>query len=138
MQIAVNVIVGTSVGAIVAASYASGLPLPAIDKEMSGLRTAMLFHDVDRSETPLRGKLDDAVNYLGPDIGPQGGSQAFPKGVVAGVSIKAVLRRLTRLHRTDPFDRLLVDGGLSRNLPVDVARRMGPTRSSPSTSARRR
>ena len=80
MQIAVNVIVGTSVGAIVAASYASGLPLPAIDKEMSGLRTAMLFHDVDRSETPLRGKLDDAVNYLGPEIGPQGGSQAFPKG----------------------------------------------------------
>ena len=172
LQIPVDVIVGTSAGAIVAASYASGMPLPVIEKEMSGLRTVMLFRDVDRGETPLRSKLNDGINYLGPEIGLQGGSLALPKGVVAGVSIEAVLRRLTQRQRTDQFDqlpipfravatdltssemvvidhgnlaiavrasmaipagldpvelegRLLVDGGLSRNLPVDVARRMG-------------
>ena len=69
MHIPVDVIVGTSAGAIVAASYASGLPLPVIEREMSGLRTAMLFRDVDRAETPFRTKINDATNYLGPEGG---------------------------------------------------------------------
>ena len=172
MHIPVDVIVGTSAGAIVAASYASGLPLPVIASEMSALRTVMLFRDVDRAETPFRSKLNDAINYLGPEVGLKGGGLLLQKGVVAGVSIEAVLRRLTRQQRTQQFDdlpipfraiatdlassemvvldhgnlavavrasmaipagldpveiegRLLVDGGLTRNLPVDVARRMG-------------
>ena len=172
MHIPVDVIVGTSAGAIVAASYASGLPLPVIATEMSALRTVMLFRDVDRAETPFRSKLNDAINYLGPEVGLKNGGLLLQKGVVAGVSIEAVLRRLTRQQRTQQFDelpipfraiatdlassemvvldhgnlavavrasmaipagldpveiegRLLVDGGLTRNLPVDVARRMG-------------
>jgi len=172
LHVPVDVIVGTSAGAIVAAAYASGMPLPQIADEMSGLRTAMLFRDVDRGEVPLRNKINDAVNYIGPEIGLQRGSVALPKGVVAGVSIEAVLRQLTARQRVADFDklpipfraiatdltssemvvigsgnlsvavrasmaipavvdpveldgRLLVDGGLSRNLPVDVARAMG-------------
>ena len=172
LQVPVDVIVGTSAGAIVAASYASGLPLPVIEREMSGLRTAMLFRDVDRGETPLRNKANDAINYVGPEIGFRNGGVALPKGVVAGVSIEAVLRQLTTRQRTENFDqlpipfravatdlassemvvidhgslavavrasmaipavvdpvelegRLLVDGGLARNLPVDVARALG-------------
>ena len=172
LHVPVDVVVGTSVGAIVAAAYASGMPLPQIADEMSGLRTAMLFRDVDRGEVPLRNKINDAINYIGPEIGLQRGSVALPKGVVAGVSIEAVLRQLTARQRVADFDklpipfraiatdltssemvvigsgnlsvavrasmaipavvdpveldgRLLVDGGLSRNLPVDVARAMG-------------
>jgi NTE family protein len=172
LRVPVDVIVGTSAGAIVAASYASGLPLPAIEREMAALRTEMLFRDVNRGETPLRHKANDATNYVGPEIGLRDGGIALPKGVVAGVSIEAVLRRLTSRQRSENFDRLpipfravatdlassemvvidhgnlavaarasmaipaaldpveldgrlLVDGGLSRNLPVDVARAMG-------------
>jgi NTE family protein len=172
LQVPVDAIVGTSAGAIVAASYASGMPLAQIEREMSALRTAMLFRDLDRGETPLRSKVNDAINYVGPEIGLRDGGIALPKGVVAGVSIEAVLRRLTARQRAENFDRLpipfravatdlassemvvidhgnlavavrasmaipavvdpvelegrlLVDGGLARNLPVDVARSMG-------------
>ena len=172
LHVPVDVIVGTSAGAIVAAAYASGMPLQQIADEMSGLRTVMLFRDVDRGEVLLRNKVNDAVNYIGPEIGLRNGGVALPKGVVAGVSIEAVLRQLTARQRTTDFDklpipfravatdlttsemvvlgsgnlsvavrasmaipavvdpveldsRLLVDGGLARNLPVDVARALG-------------
>ena len=172
LRVPVDVIVGTSAGAIVAAAYASGMPLPQIDREMGRLRTEMLFRDGDRTETPLRDKVNDATNYIGPEIGVTAKGLAFPKGMVAGVSIEAVLRQLTVRQRVLDFDRLpirfraiatdlttsemvvldkgslavavrasmaipavvdpveldgrlLVDGGLSRNLPVDVARALG-------------
>ena len=172
LRVPVDVIVGTSAGAIVAAAYASGMPLPQIDREMGRLRTEMLFRDGDRTETPLRDKVNDATNYIGPEIGVTAKGMAFPKGMVAGVSIEAVLRQLTARQRVLDFDRLpirfraiatdlapsemvvldkgslavavrasmaipavvdpveldgrlLVDGGLSRNLPVDVARALG-------------
>jgi len=172
LHVPVDVMVGTSAGSIVAAAYATGMPLPQIEREMTVLRTSMLFRDVDRGEVPLRSKANDAVNYIGPEIGLKNGGLAFPKGVVAGVSIEAVLRQLTERQRATDFDklpipfravatdlttsemvvigsgnlavavrasmaipavvdpveldgRLLVDGGLVRNLPVDVARAMG-------------
>jgi NTE family protein len=172
LHIPIDVIVGTSAGAIVAASYASGTPLASIELEMSKLHTAMLFRDVDRTETPFRNKANDAINFLGPEVGVNRGTVILPKGVVAGISIEAVLRRLTARQSTQCFDdlpipfravatdlassemvvidhgdlavalrasmaipavlepvefegKLLVDGGLSRNLPIDVARRLG-------------
>jgi NTE family protein len=48
-----------------------------------------------------------------------------------------VAGRAGRVRPVRVNQRLLVDGGLVRNLPVDVAREMGPTSSSPSTWARR-
>lgn len=172
LRVPVDVIVGTSAGAIVGAAYASGLPLPAIELEMKALNTAALFRDMARPEMPYRRKADDAANYLGPEFGIHRDGLALPKGAVAGVSLEAVMRRLTRRQSSTDFDRLpipfravatdlatgdmivlargslatairasmaipgavnpvevdgrlLVDGGLTRNLPVDVARRMG-------------
>lgn len=172
LRVPVDLIVGTSAGAIVGAAYATGLPLGTIEKEMKGLSTATLFRDVARDSVPTRRKADDATNYVGPEmgLGPQGLS--LPKGAVAGVALEAVLRRLTTRQHSVDFDhfpvpfraiatdlatsemvviergsltqavrasmaipavinpvefegRLLVDGGVTRNLPVDVARRMG-------------
>lgn len=172
LRVPVDLIVGTSAGAIVGAAYASGMPPADIEAEMKTLSTALLFRDVDRTEVPLDSKIRDSVNYIGPEVGLRDGSLALPKGAVAGVSLEAVLRRLTHRQRTDRFDRLpipfravatdlataemvvldrgnlaiavrasmaipavvepveldgrlLVDGGPSRNLPVDVARAMG-------------
>jgi NTE family protein len=172
LRVPVDVVVGTSAGAIVGAAFASGMPVRDIEQEMSGLRTADLFRDVTRADAPLRRKADDEINFIGPELGlgPQG--VQLPKGAISGVSLEAVLRRLTARQRSENFDglpirfravaadvataemvlldhgslseavrasmalpaavnpvqiegRLLVDGGVVRNLPVDVARALG-------------
>jgi NTE family protein len=172
LRVPVDVIVGTSAGSIVGAAYASGLPLPAIEEEMKGLSTGTLFRDSRRADEPYRRKVDDATNFIGPEVGVRADGLALPKGAVAGVSLEAVLRRLTRRQAHTEFDRLpvpfravatdlatgemvvldagsltqavrasmavpgavtpveidgrlLVDGGLTRNLPVDLARQLG-------------
>jgi NTE family protein len=172
LRVPVDLIVGTSAGSIVGAAYATGLPLATIENEMQGLSTASLFRDVVRDSVPPQRKADDAINYVGPEMGLGAQGLSLPKGAVAGVALEAVLRRLTaRQHNVDfdrfpvPFraiatdlatsemvvldrgslaqavrasmaipavispveleGRLLVDGGVTRNLPVDVARRMG-------------
>lgn len=171
-RVPIDIIVGTSAGAIVGAAYASGMPLDDIEREMQTLSTASLFHDVDRRDLSITRKADDNGSYVGPEIGIGPGGVALPKGAVSGVALEAVLRRLTARQSTDNFDhlpipfraiatdvsdgnmvviasgnlaqairasmaipavvnpvdidgRLLVDGGVSRNLPVDVARAMG-------------
>ncbi|MDR7336061.1 patatin-like phospholipase family protein [Roseateles asaccharophilus] len=172
LRVPVHVLVGTSAGSIVGAAYASGMPVKDIEREMSGLRTADLFRDIVRADTPLRRKADDEINFIGPEIGLGPDGVQLPKGAISGVSLEAVLRRLTARQRTENFDglpirfravatdvatsemvvldhgslsdavrasmalpaavnpvqiegRLLVDGGVVRNLPVDVARKLG-------------
>ncbi|USX17956.1 patatin-like phospholipase family protein [Oxalobacteraceae bacterium OTU3REALA1] len=172
LRIPVDMIVGTSAGAIVGGAYASGMPLADIEREMQTLSTANLFHDVARRDLSIARKADNAGAYVGPEIGVGHGGVALPKGAVAGVALEAVLRRLTARQTANNFDhfpipfraiatdvsdgqmivladgnlaqavrasmaipaainpveidgRLLVDGGIARNLPVDVARAMG-------------
>lgn len=171
-RVPIDIVVGTSAGSIVGAAYASGMPLEAIEREMKGLSTSVLFRDATRDDLPLRRKADDALNYIGPEVGIGPDGLELPKGAVAGVALEAVLRRLTVRQRDSDFDklpirfravatdvatgemvvldhgslstairasmaipavvnpveidgRLLVDGGVSRNLPVDVARSLG-------------
>jgi len=171
-RVPIDIIVGTSSGAIVGASYASGMPLAEIEKEMKTLSTATIFRDLSRDDVPLRRKADDAINYIGPEVGIGPGGLELPKGAVAGVALEAVLRRLTVRQRDSDFDklpirfravatdvatsemvvlkrgslssvirasmaipavvnpveidgRLLIDGGVVRNLPIDVARSLG-------------
>lgn len=172
LRVPIDMIVGTSAGAIVGAAYASGMPLADIEREMQELSTASLFHDVARRDLSVARKTDDSGGYVGPEIGIGQGGLSLPKGAVSGVALEAVLRRLTVRQSTENFDhlpvpfraiatdvsdgqmvvlasgnlaqairasmaipavispvqidgRLLVDGGIARNLPVDVARAMG-------------
>lgn len=172
LHVPVDVIVGTSAGAIVGAAYASGLRVEEIEAEMRQLRTETIVHDVARTDLPVRRKDDEARNYIGPEFGLSASGLSLPKAAVSGVALEAVLRRLTARQRSDAFDalpipfravatdlataemvvlergslatairasmalpaivnpveldgRLLVDGGVSRNLPVDVARALG-------------
>ena len=173
LRVPVDLIVGTSMGSIVGASYASGNSLAEMERDIATITTANLFTDrPPRADLPMRRKEDDSTPYIIPELGVTGDGIALPKGIITGVSVEAQLRKLvkfTTVRRFDelsiPFraiatdlgtgemvelkdgslitamrasmsvpggmapvrvgDRQLVDGGLVRNLPVDVARAMG-------------
>ena len=173
LRVPVDVIVGTSLGSIVGASYASGNSVAEMERDIATITTASLFTDrPPRADLPMRRKADDATPYIIPELGVTGDGIVLPKGIVTGVSVEAQLRKLVKFTTVRRFDQLpipfaaiatdlgtgemvvlnegslitamrasmsvpggmapvgidgrqLVDGGLVRNLPVDVARSMG-------------
>ncbi len=173
LRVPVDMIVGTSMGAIVGGSYASGMPVADMEAAIKTISTASLFTDKPpRSDLSMRRKEDDLSPYIIPELGVTGNGVVLPKGIVTGVSVEAQLRKLVRFSAVTTFDRLpipfraiatdlgtgemvvmkdgslvtamrasmsipggmapvrvddrqLVDGGLVRNLGVDIARAMG-------------
>jgi NTE family protein len=184
LRVPVDCIAGTSMGAIVGASYASGMSVAQMLEEIDKITSEMLFTDKPpRADQPIRIKADDTLPLAAPEMGIGNGTLTLPKGLVSGVALEGELRRLVKVRDARRFDqlpipfravatslgdgqmvvfdrgllpaamrasmavpgliaplkvgdKLLIDGGLVRNLPVDVARAMGPTCSSPSTWAR--
>jgi NTE family protein len=173
LRVPVDCIVGTSMGALVGAAYATGLGAVDMEKIVSNLTTEALFVDrPPRSEVPIRAKIDEQRNYIGPEFGVRGAKVLVSKGLVAGEQLETTMRRLIRSSDVIRFDdlpipfravatdlvagepvvlsqgelsqalraslsipvalapvrmdgRILVDGGLTDNLPLDVARAMG-------------
>jgi len=173
LRVPVDCIAGTSMGAIVGASYASGMSVAEMLVEIDKITGEMLFTDKPpRADQPIRIKADDNLPLAAPEMGLLNGSLTLPKGLVSGVALESELRRLVKVRDARRFDqlpipfravatslgdgqmvvfdrgllptamrasmavpgmiapmkvgdRLLIDGGLVRNLPVDVARVMG-------------
>jgi NTE family protein len=173
LRVPVDVIVGTSMGSIVGASYASGNTVADMERDIGAITTAGLFTDrPPRADLPMRRKADDSEPYIIPELGLTGDGIVLPKGIITGVSVEAQLRRLVKVQSARTFDQLpipfraiatdlgtgemvvlkegslvtamrasmsvpggmapvqigtrqLVDGGLVRNLPVDIARQLG-------------
>jgi NTE family protein len=169
----VDCVVGTSMGSIVGAAYASGATVAEMEEVLARLDTRTLFQEKPpREERSVRLKRDDARNLTAAEVGLGGEGLLLPKGIVSGVQLEAVLRELSKARGYRHFDRLpvpyravatdlvtgkavvlqegelasamrasmsvpgaiepvrlggrlLVDGGLTNNLPVDVARAMG-------------
>jgi len=173
MRIPISCITGTSMGAIVGGTYASGRSADEMAKIVVSARWDELFRDAPpRKEIAVRRKFDDYKTLFKPEFGVKDGSLSLPKGVIAGVSIEAFFRELAtpafgvgdfnklpipfRAMATDietgesivldrgslaqamrasmsvpgaiaPVEidgRLLVDGGIANNLPIDEARRL--------------
>jgi NTE family protein len=170
LRVPVACIAGTSMGSIVGAAYASGTSIAEMEHIVAGMSAEALFHEQPpRFEQSMRRKADDHINYVGPEIGIRGKDILLPKGLVSGVQLETVLRRLSKRNGYYEFDKLpipfhavatdivtgdavvlssgelasamrasmsvpgafapariggrtLLDGGLVRNLPVDVAR----------------
>jgi NTE family protein len=173
LRVPIDCITGTSMGSIVGGAYASGIPIGDMEATLGSMSKRLLFKDLPpREERATRLKRDDATNLAPAEIGLRDGDVLLPKGLVSGVQLESVLRRMSKVrgfHRFDdlpiPFravatdlvtgkpvvlsqgelagamrasmsvpgaiapvrleDRLLVDGGLTDNLPVGVARAMG-------------
>jgi len=172
-HVPVDCIVGTSMGALVGASYATGTSVADMEAINAEITTELLFKELPpRDELSMRRKSDDYLPYIGPEFGIGDKGFGLPKGVVSGVQLETVLRRLAKAKGYHNFDKLpipfravatdlvtgkevvfkngelanvmrasmsvpgavapaefggmiLVDGMLTKNLPVEVARSMG-------------
>jgi NTE family protein len=173
MRVPIHCVTGTSMGAIVGASFAAGRSPVEMEKLVLAADWAAIFRDrPPRKEISIRRKSDDYKTLFAPEFGVTEDGLALPKGVIAGVSIEAFFRVLaapaigiTDFHELPiPFramatdietgesvvidrgsvaqamrasmsvpgaiapveidGRLLVDGGIANNLPIDEARKL--------------
>jgi NTE family protein len=173
MQIPVDFIAGTSMGAIIAGLYASGMSPEEMQHALSSINWWEILKDeTPRRELNFRRKRDDE-RYIGFQMGIKPSGIKLPAASSAGQKLTNLLQTLTMstTHIEDfnglniPYravatditngeavivsrgnlatamrasmavpgffspvridDRLLVDGGLVNNLPVDVVRDMG-------------
>ncbi|GMR14021.1 MAG: patatin-like phospholipase PlpD [Gemmatimonadota bacterium] len=174
LRVPVDMIAGTSVGAIIGGMYAFGLTPEDLDR----IVREMNWHDLIAGGPPrggltFRRKQDDSKFPTRLELGFNSGSFRLPSGLVTGQNLEVVFRSVSlpgthvtsfeelpipfRAVATDivtgemvvlkggdlstavrasmsipgafsPVDvdgRLLVDGAVVRNLPVDVMREMG-------------
>ena len=173
LRVPVHCVTGTSMGAIVGGTFASGMPIADMEKSVVVADWDDIFRDQPpRAEISMRRKADDYKTLFAPEYGVKSGGLVLPKGVVAGVAIEGFFRGLTsRATGIDDFQklpipfravaadietgeavvlergslaramrasmsvpgalapveidgRLLVDGGIANNLPIDLARKV--------------
>ncbi|AWI81941.1 esterase [Parazoarcus communis] len=106
-RVPVDCIAGTSMGALVGAAYATGLTSPEMDRIVAGMTTGFLIKEKPpRQELSMRRKQDDYLSFFGPEFGVGEGGLKLPKGLVSGVQIETVLRRLSKVQGFYRFDDL--------------------------------
>jgi NTE family protein len=176
-HIQIDVIAGTSMGAIIGGLYASGMGADEIERELLALRWNEVFAPrVERPREPQRRKEQDADYSPVIELGMRDGVLMSPKAAVSSLGLDELLRRFTlRAGTLRDFDalpipfravatdmetgkpvvlgagdlatalrssmsvpgvfaptevdgRILGDGGLVDNVPIDVARAMGAER----------
>ena len=173
-KIPVDYIGGTSMGAIVAALYASGLTANELEKVITAIDWKDVFSgDPDRRDIDYRRKVEDFDHLTRLSVGIKDGKVVMPKGLIKDQKVNVLFETLM-LHTSgiDDFDklpipyravaadletgemvvlkggrladaarasmsvpgafppielngRLLIDGGIVRNLPIDIVREMG-------------
>src|SRR5258707_6532694 len=173
LNVPIDCIAGTSMGAVVGGLYASGMTAAQIDTTMRSVDWQEAFRDTPpRRDLAFRRKQDDRNFRVRLPLGLKHGQILLPKGLIQGQKLQETLKQLTlqfndstdfdklpttfRAVATDlesgeavlldkadlaiamrasisapgvfaPVDyrgRLLVDGGLAENLPINVARAM--------------
>ncbi len=106
-RVPIDFIVGASMGALVGASYATGTSVEEMEKIIAGISTELLFKEKPpRQELSMRQKQDDYDIFFGPEIGINDGKIGLPKGMVSGVQLETVLRRLSKAKGFHRFDEL--------------------------------
>ncbi|MGH7558492.1 MAG: patatin-like phospholipase family protein [Gemmatimonadota bacterium] len=174
MRVPIDVIGGTSMGAIVAGLYASGLSPEEIAAALAGVEWERVLSDTPvRRSLEFRRREDDRRYVWELEMGVDGDGLQVPGGLIAGQELGELLRRHTfAVAAVDSFDelpipflaiatdvqtgqrvvlregdlptalrasmaiptvftpvelegRVLVDGGLTDNLPVDEVRALG-------------
>jgi len=107
-RIPVDVIAGTSMGAIVGGLYASGMSAAELEELVRTLDwAAVLSDEPERKDMSFRRKQDDAQFPIDFELGVRGSDLVLPKGVIQGQKLDLLLRKLTmRTTHIDDFDDL--------------------------------
>ena len=173
-RIRVDVIAGTSMGAIIGGLYASGMSADDLERALLDVSWDSVFASrVDRQHLTQRRKEEDFEVSAALEFGMRDGELRAPQGTLSSRGLETLLRRYTLpVNKLDSFDhlptpfravctdletgrqvvlergdlaqamrasmsvpgvfaptewagRVLGDGGLVNNVPVDVARAMG-------------
>jgi NTE family protein len=174
LRVPIDLIVGTSMGAIVGGMYATGLSPETMRSQISEVDWRDAFNDIPaRKYVAFRQKQDDDKPLFKFEFGFGRDGLTFPSGLVAGQKLNFIIRSMllqaaeersfddlpipfraisadletgemvvmdrgdlaTAIRASMAFpviftpvrigDKLLVDGGVVRNLPVDVALGLG-------------
>ena len=106
-RVPIDCIAGTSMGALVGASYATGTSVAEMETILKSISTELLFkEDPPRQELAMRRKADDYGILFTPEVGLKDGKVKFGKGIVTGVQLETVLRRLSKAKGHYHFDDL--------------------------------
>lgn len=107
-RVPVDCIVGTSMGAVVGSLYASGLTAEEIEAAVRAVEWSDAFRDAsDRTDRPLRSRLQDRSFLIGAAIGYRDGKFGIPRSLVQGQRLGLVLRGfLLPAAGIEDFDRL--------------------------------
>jgi NTE family protein len=173
MRVPVDCITGTSMGALVGATFAAGMPPAEIERKVRAINwAATVGSEGLRDRTPIHRKLAGVTYTNNLELGLKNGQVTAPGGFLKTQDIEDVLRDLVaharhiknfddlplpfRAVATDMLagegvvlesgdlsvamrasmsvpgafspivveDRVLSDGGMMRNLPVDIAREL--------------
>ncbi|HEX2009996.1 MAG TPA: patatin-like phospholipase family protein, partial [Roseateles sp.] len=176
-RIPVDVIAGTSMGAIIGGLYASGMSAAELERELLPLAWDRVFASrVERQQLSQRRKEEDFEFSAVMELGMRDGEFRAPQSTLSSRGLEILLRRFTQpVRQVQDFDklptpfravatdmesgqqivlasgdlalamrssmsvpglfspvewqgRILGDGGLVNNLPVDVARSLGAQR----------
>ena len=177
MQIPVDAIAGTSMGALVGGLYSTGMSPQDLQTVVSAMDWESAFTDtIERGDQPIRRKADDYDYPIKVNLAIKNGQLSFPLGLIQGQQVRQIIKDLmVEADHVEDFDqlpipyravatdletgsayvfsggdivtamrasmsipglmapvehdgRLLVDGGVANNVPVDVARQMGADR----------
>ncbi len=174
LEIPVDYVAGTSMGAIVGGLYASGMSADELEAVIDTADWSELLSDrPPRAQRSFRRKSDDIGFLVDFDLGIDRSGLVFPGGLIQGQNLEIAIRHLTLpVITVDDFDalpipfravatdivtgemvvfdsgdlptamhasmavpgvfrperyqgRILVDGGVANNLPIQVVRDMG-------------
>lgn len=81
LRVPIDCITDTTMGSLVGAAYASGMTVPEMEQLLATISTELLFTEKPpRQEQAIRRKLDDRLDYVGPEIGLRDWNLELPKG----------------------------------------------------------
>jgi NTE family protein len=108
MRIPVDCVAGTSMGALVGATFASGLPPAEIERRVLAVDWSRTVGSAGvREQTPINQKLQGITYTNSLDLGVRGGRLKGGGGVLKSQEIEELLRNLVANARyVDDFDRL--------------------------------
>jgi NTE family protein len=106
-RVPVDCIAGTSMGSLVGAAFATGTSIDEMERLLGGISTELLFKEKPpRQELSMRRKQDDYSILFTPEVGLLDGEVKLSKGLVSGVQLETVLRKLSKVKGYHDFDEL--------------------------------